>query len=343
MKVDGGIMTRAEVAEVVTAVRAAEADGYDGIWSPETAHDPFLPLVLAAEHTRTLTLGTGIAVAFARSPMTVANTAYDLNRLSGGRFLLGLGSQIQPHIERRFSMPWGRPVARMRDFVRALHAIWDSWESGQPLDYHGEFYSHTLMTPFFNPGPSPAGRPPVLLAAVNEGMTEIAGEVCDGLVVHAFSTPRFVREVTVPALLRGLDRAGRRRADVQVSCPAFVVTGADGDETAASEAAVRAQIAFYASTPAYRAVLDLHGWGDLQPELRALSLRGEWQEMGRRLPEEVLHTFAVVAAPDRVAEELLARYGDLVDRLTVSIPTADADLRRSVFAGLRGALPIPTA
>jgi probable F420-dependent oxidoreductase len=320
MKVDGGLGISSDLDGVVESVADAEKAGYDGFWTAETNHDPFFPLVIAAEHSRDIELGTGIAVAFARNPMTLAQIGNDLQLLSKGRFLLGLGSQIKPHITKRFSMPWSSPAARMREFVLAMRAIWDTWANGTKLDFRGDFYTHTLMTPFFDPGPNPYGNPKVFLAAVGEKMTEVVGETCDGMLCHGFTTERYLREVTVPALDRGLAASGRTRADLELSLPAFIVTGTDEEQMAASAKGVRQQIAFYGSTPAYRPVLDLHGWGGLQEELNALSKQGEWVEMGKLVTDDMLHTFAVVAEPSKVAPELLARYGDLVDRVSFYAP-----------------------
>jgi probable F420-dependent oxidoreductase len=318
MLVDGGIGS--DLAKAAAQAQMQEELGFDGLWAAETNHDPFLALTLAAEHTSRIEIGTGIAVAFARSPMTLAQTAYNLNAFAEGRFLLGLGSQIKAHITRRFSMPWSHPAARMREFVQAMQAIWDAWEHGTKLDFRGDFYEHTLMTPFFDPGPNPYGAPRVFLAAVGELMTEVVGEVCDGMLCHGFTTESYLREVTMPALTRGLDAGGRERGDVQLSLPAFVVTGTTEEEMAAAAVGVRGQIAFYGSTPAYRGVLEHHGWGDLQGELNALSKQGRWKEMGELIDDEVLATFAVVAEPDGVGAGLLARFGDLVDRVSFYAP-----------------------
>ncbi len=342
MKVDGGIGALAPgsggggLAAIGAAAKAQEEYGYDGLWSAETSHDPFFPLLIAAEHTERIELGTGIAVAFARSPMTLAGTAWDLQGYSGGRCILGLGSQIKAHIEKRFSMPWSHPAARMRELVLAIRAIWANWQDGTPLKFEGEFYRHTLMTPFFNPGPVEAGPPKVFLAAVGERMTEVAGEVCDGIILHGFTTERYVREVTLPALARGWEKGGRTRADFQLSGPLFVVTGADDEQMAKARAGTKQQIAFYGSTPAYRGVLELHGWGDLQPELNALSKQGKWVEMGDLVDDEILETFAVVGEPEAIAAELSARYGDIVDRLSFYAPyQSDPDRWRSVIDGLK--------
>lgn len=318
MLVDGGI--GAELAKAGAAAAEQEGLGFDGIWAAETNHDPFLALTLAAEHTERVELGTSIAVAFARSPMTLAQTAYDLNAFAQGRFRLGLGSQIRAHITRRFSMPWSHPAPRMREFVLAMQAIWRSWAEGSKLDFRGDFYEHTLMTPFFDPGPNDFGAPPVFLAAVGEVMTTVAGEVADGMLCHGFTTESYLREVTLPALGAGLDASGRTRSDLQLSLPAFVVTGSTEEQMAAAAVAVRGQIAFYGSTPAYRGVLEHHGWGDLQTELKPLSKEGRWAEMGERIDDDMLDTFAVVAQPEAVGDALMARYGDLVDRISFYTP-----------------------
>ena len=318
MLVDGGIGS--DLARAAEGARLQEELGFDGLWAAETNHDPFLALTLAAEHTERIELGTGIAVAFARSPMTLAQTAYNLNAFAEGRLLLGLGSQIKAHITRRFSMPWSHPAARMREFVLAMQAIWDSWEQGTRLDFRGDFYEHTLMTPFFNPGANEFGAPRVFLAAVGELMTKVAGEVCNGMLCHGFTTESYLREVTMRALGEGFEAGGRTRADIQLSLPAFIVTGTNEDEMAAAAKGVREQIAFYGSTPAYRGVLEHHGWGEMQTELNALSKQGKWVEMGLLIDDEVLDAFAVVAEPDQVGPALLARFGDLVDRVSFYAP-----------------------
>jgi probable F420-dependent oxidoreductase len=321
MKVDAAVPT--DLAAVATVARRAVEAGFNGLWSSETNHDPFLPLTLAAERAPGLDLGTAIAVAFARTPMTVASVAHDLQRFSGGRFHLGLGSQIRPHIEKRFGMPWSRPAARMREFVLALRAIWDCWDNGSPLKFRGDFYRHTLMTSFFSPEPSTFGPPKILIAAIGDNMTRVAGEVADGLLVHSFTTERYLREVTIPALRSAFVSAGRSRSEFQVAYPGFVVTGADEEAMRASAREIRQRIAFYGSTPAYRPVLELHGWGDLQTELHTLSLQGRWADMGGLIDDEVLETFAVVAEPDRVAQAILARFAGLVDRFMLTVPRRD--------------------
>jgi probable F420-dependent oxidoreductase len=318
MKIDGGIWGGLDKAGPAAAQQ--EARGYDGIWVPEASHDPFLPLVLAAEHTERLDLATGIVVAFARNPMTLAQVSWDLQAASQGRFILGLGSQIKPHITRRFSMPWSSPAARMREMILAIRAIWESWNQGTKLDFRGDFYSHTLMTPFFNPGPNPHGDARVFLAGVGELMTQVAGEVADGFLCHGFTTRQYLDEVTLPNLAKGRAKAGKAMDGFQLAGPMFVVTGRDEAEMAEAAKGVKGQIAFYGSTPAYRPVLELHGWGDLQEELNRLSKEGRWAEMGDLIDDEMLATFAVVAPLDEVAGALKERWGDVLDRLSFYAP-----------------------
>ncbi|WP_436493332.1 TIGR03617 family F420-dependent LLM class oxidoreductase [Actinokineospora sp. HUAS TT18] len=311
MKVDSGGYAET-VAAAAAAIAAAEDQGYDGAWVAETKLDPFLAMAVAADRTSRIELVTAIAVAFARNPMTVAVQANDIHGLSGGRFALGLGSQIEPHITKRFGMPWSSPAARMREFVLAVRAIWHAWETGERLAFRGEFYKHTLMTPFFDPGPNPHGNPKVYVAAVGPRMTEVAGEVADGMLCHSFLTERYLREVTLPAVARGRVKAGADLAGFDVSVPPFTAT------TPEELADVKEKIAFYGSTPAYRAVLDLHGWGELQDELHALSRRGRWAEMPGLVTDDVLNAFAVVGSPDEVAAEVRRRFGDVAQRLTLS-------------------------
>ena len=334
MKVDGGVGF--DLTTAAQNAREAEDAGYDGLWSAETSHDPFFPLLLAAEHTERVELGTGITVAFPRSPMHLANVGYDLQSYSKGRFMLGLGSQIRAHIEKRFSATWGNPAARMRELILATRAIWSSWQEGTKLDFRGDYYTHTLMTPMFNPGPNAYGTPKVFLAAVGERMTEVAGEVCDGLLAHGFTTEAYLRDVTLPALERGLAKAGKQRADFQISCPVFVVTGADEQEFEAADKGVRQQIAFYGSTPAYKGVLEKGGWNDLQPELNRLSKQGEWVQMGTLITDDVVDAFAVRGEPEEIPKLILARYGDVIDRVTFYAPyKSDPDRWKAVLAGFK--------
>jgi probable F420-dependent oxidoreductase len=334
MKVLGGLM--GELGSVPERVRALEAKGYDGAVSAEIASDPFFPLVLAAEHSSRIELMTSIAVAFARNPMTLANVAHDLNAWSKGRFVLGLGSQIQPHITRRFSMPWSHPAARMRELILAMRAIWRCWYEGEKLAFRGDFYQHTLMTPMFTPTNTGYGPARVALAAVGPHMTEVAGEVADGLIAHAFTTERYLREVTLPALERGFAKAGRSRKDFEITCPVFVVTGDDEQSFEASRRGVAQQISFYGSTPAYRPVLELHGWGELQSELNRMSKRGLWVEMGDLVTDEILEAFAVVAEPAKVAGVLAARYGDLVDVWLGAVNSKEPEVESGMLETLHG-------
>jgi probable F420-dependent oxidoreductase len=335
VKIDAAIP--AQLDRVSDAVRVVERRGYTGAWCGELNNDPFLPLVLAAEHTSRVELGTCIAVAFARNPMTVAYKVWDLQNYSEGRFVLGLGSQIRPHIEKRFGMPWSKPVSRMRDFVRAIRAIWSCWQDGTELNFEGEFYTHRLMTPNFVPEAHRYGPPKVYIAAVGEAMTELCGEIADGVHTHGFTTERYVREVTTPALERGMARSGRSRAEVAISCPVFLVTGRDDEEMEKACNATRSQLAFYGSTPAYRGVLELHGWGDLQTDLRTLSLRGEWEAMGNLIDEEMLDTLALVAPLDAIAARAHERYDGLVDRLMLGLPSdIDDEVAADIIRRLQG-------
>jgi len=339
MKVDGGIPTN--LNKVASAAQEVEAAGYSGGWTAETAHDPFLPLLLAAEHTTDLELGTSIAVAFARNPMTLANTGWDLQAYSKGRFILGLGSQIKPHITKRFSMEWSHPAPRMREMILAIRAIWDCWLNGTKLDFRGDFYSHTLMTPFFTPDAADLegfGVPKIFLAGVGTLMTEVAGEVCDGFLCHGFTTERYLREVTIPALARGRAKAGKTMEGFEIVGPSFVVTGTNQEQMDAAAAGTRQQIAFYGSTPAYKPVLELHGWGGLQDELNTLSKQGKWVEMGTLIDAEILNTFAVVGEPETIAPELHTRYGDVISRISFYAPyQSDPQRWSKVLADLKAA------
>ncbi|MCK9249109.1 MAG: TIGR03617 family F420-dependent LLM class oxidoreductase [Solirubrobacteraceae bacterium] len=315
---------------------AAERAGYGGWWALETQNDPFLACAVAAERTERIELVTGIAVAFARNPMTVALQANDVQLLSGGRFVLGLGSQIKPHITKRYSMPWSKPAARMREFVLAVRAIWKAWETGERLAFRGEFYSHTLMTPFFDPGPNPHGNPPIVLAAVGPLMTEAAGEVADGMLCHPFNSERYVREVTLPAIARGRAKAGLPAEGFGLSAPGLVAMGDTDEELDAAIDKVRRQIAFYGSTPAYRPVLDLHGWGDLQERLNVMTRESAWERMPDIVDDEVLRTLAVVGTPEEVVTELQRRYGGIATRIPIQLPTDDPDRTKALLAVLEG-------
>lgn len=332
MKVDGGVGS--ELATVGAQVQELEEMGYAGIMTAETSHDPFFPLLVAAQSTEKIELMTSIAVAFARTPMVLANIGHDLNAFSKGRFVLGLGSQIRPHITKRFSMPWSNPAARMREFILAMRAIWSSWHDGEPLQFAGKFYTHTLMTPMFTPTDVDYGAPRVFLAAVGPKMTEVAGEVADGMIVHAFTTEKYLRETTLPSLERGFAKAGKSRDDFEISYPVFVVTGQTEEELAQSRIATAKQIAFYGSTPAYKPVLDSIGAGDLQGELNTMSKQGRWDEMGTLIGDDLLSEFAVVGEPDSIAPQLKSRYGDIADRTSAAYANIPKSERMKIIADL---------
>jgi probable F420-dependent oxidoreductase len=300
--------------------RDIEGLGYDGLFVPEIKRDPFLPLALAARHTTRVEIGTSVALALPRNPIHVAHTAHDLQSLSGGRCILGLGSQIRAHIEKRFSADWSQPAARMEEFVLALQAIWRSWNEGVPLDFLGRFYRHLRMTPEFDPGPSGYRPPKVFLGGVGKTMSEVVGRVADGLFVHSFATERYLRQVTLPALERGLAQSGRRRDDIEVCLVPFVITGRSEEEIAFAREATRRQLAFYGSTPAYRPVLEIHGWGGLQRELHGLSKLGRWSEMADLVSDDILAAFAIDASLDDFGRAINRRYGDIVDRVALLAP-----------------------
>ena len=336
MRVDAALTTT-DLHKVPDAARSIEAAGYDGIYTFEGQHDAMFPLLLAAEHTERVELTTAVVIAFARNPMTLAQSAYDLQLASRGRFNLGLGTQIKPHIEKRFSMEWSKPAARMREMVLAIRAIWARWHEGTKLDFQGEFYTHTLMTPFFDPGPSAFGVPRVFLGGVGPRMTEVAGEVADGFMIHPFSTEKFMRETTMPALQRGLDTSGRDRSQLEIAFPAMVIIAESDEELAKGRDAMRPRLAFYGSTPAYKLVLDAHGWGELQTELNRLSKTGDWATMASMITDEMVDTFVVSGTPEQIAPRVHERYGDLVQRVSFDTPDKLGRERvERVLAGFRG-------
>ncbi len=306
MEIDGALLS-ADLSETAQAARTIEAQGFDGLLAFEGAHDPFVPLAVAAEHTTRVRLTTAIAIAFARNPMTCAYLANDLQLVSRGRFVLGLGTQIRPHIEKRFGQPWSKPNARMREFVRAIRAIWQAWDTGERLDFRGAFYTHTLMTPFFSPGPNPHGRPRIALAGFGPSMIAVAGEVADGWIVHPLHSPSYVRAEGLPALERGLARAGRGRRDVEVASQTITMIGTTDAELAAARTKAKGQIAFYGSTPAYRVMLAHHGWEHLQPELNAMSKQGRWLDMIALVTDDMLDTVGVCGGPAEAGRKLRER------------------------------------
>ena len=321
MKLDAGLAVEGKhLPTIDEAGRAAESLGFAGLWTSETKHDSFLPLAVATISTRTLDLGTSIAIAFSRSPMTTAQISWDLQDLSGGRFILGLGTQVKAHIERRFSMPWGRPAARLKDYILALRAIWQSFQAEDSLNYEGEFYQHTLMTPFFNPGPIEHPEIPIYIAGVNTGLARLAGELCDGFHVHPFHTLEYVRQIVKPAIKEGAEKENRHPEDVKLATSIFVITGETEEEVEEQREKMRTQTAFYASTPSYRVVLEAHGWEDIGEELGNLARDKKWDEMPNLITDEMLRTFAVEAAPDEVGPALKKRYEGLMDRVALYVP-----------------------
>ncbi len=305
---------------VMDLARQVEDYGFDGLWTSEAAHNPFLPLTLAAAATKRIELGTAIAVAFPRSPMVTAQIAWDLATQSGGRFILGLGTQVKAHITKRFATDWTTPLPRLREYIQAIHAIWNTFQTNAPLRYQGEHYRLILMTPFFNPGPMANPNIPIYIAGVNEGMCRLGGELCQGFHVHPFHTVRYLKEVIIPNIEVGAQKMGRSRADVALTCAVFVVTGRNAEETQANAIAAKTQIAFYASTPTYEAVLKLHGWDDVAERLSKMAREGRWLEMWQEISDDMLHEVAVVAPPDELADAVKERYAGLLDRVGYYFP-----------------------
>src|SRR5215218_4810968 len=314
MRLDAGLGTEGDYLRGTgKTARAAEDLGFAGLWTNETKHDAFLPLAIAANETESIELGTSVAIAFSRSPMEVAQTAWDLQDLSGGRFILGLGTQVKAHVKRRFSMPWDKPVARLREYVGALRAIWDSFQTDESLSFEGEFYRHTLMTPFFNPGPIEHPDVPIYVAGVNTALARLAGELCDGFHVHPFHSPEYVRRTVKPAIAEGAQKVGRDPGEIELATSVFVITGEQREK-------MRAQISFYASTPTYRTVLEAHGWEEVGERLGKLARDKRWEEMPELITDEMLRAFAVEAAPGEVGDALKERYEGLIDRVSLYMP-----------------------
>lgn len=335
MKIDGPFY--AEMTDAAReAARLSEA-GYDGIYTLEGSRDPFLPLALASQACPQLDIATGIAVAFPRNPAHIAYQAFDLQRFSGGRFLLGIGPQIKAHIEKRFGLDFDPPAPRMREYIQAVKAFFNCWQHGEPLDFRGDYYRHTLMTPMFNPGPLEAGVPPILLGALGPKMTEVAGEVADGLIVHPFNTLSFVEQRQLPAVQRGLDRSQRSREDFILQVAAICITGNNEAEYAAAKATVTSLLAFYGSTPAYKPPMESVGYGELQPELNALSKEGRWDEMSTLIDDDFINHFAVCGEPGEIAGKLHAKYGAHADRLSIYAPySTEPDVWPGIIADLKG-------
>ncbi len=304
-------------SSMASSARRAEELGFAGLMTAEASHEPYLPLMLAAEHTERIDLLTGIALAFTRSPMTTAYTAWDLQRYTKGRFILGLGTQIKAHNEKRFSVPWDRPGPRLRDLVLSLRAIWDCWQNGGRLRHEGEFYKFSLMTPFFNPGPQEHPGVPVYIAGVNPYMCRLAGELCDGFHVHPIHTVKYLTEVVRPLVAEGAARSGRDPAEVKYVSGCFVVFADSDEERERWTGVTKQQIAFYASTPAYKSILAVHGWEELGPRLTELSKAGKWEDMASLVSDEMLSVMAVIGRRDEIAAKLIGKYSGLLDRITL--------------------------
>jgi probable F420-dependent oxidoreductase len=314
MKLDAALPP-VQLKDVPAIAEAAQEIGFDALWTQETQHDPFLPCALIAEHSTVLNFGTAIAVSFSRSPANLAYTAWDLAAQSGGRFILGLGTQVKAHIERRFGMTWPESVTgQLREQIQVIRAFWDTWQNGAKLNFRGEYYKATLMSPFFNPGAIEHPNIPIYIAGVNTGLAKLAGELCDGFHAHPFNSPRYMREVILPAIEDGLQRSGRGRGDISVSMTPFVAT------TPEEEAFARMQIAFYASTPSYQAVMDLYGWSETAQQLSGFAAKGEWSEMPMLITDEMLREFCLVTTQENLADDLKKRYEDIADRLTLYTP-----------------------
>lgn len=333
MKVDAGLS--ADMGSIAAQVTRLEKLGYDGVRLAELNHDPFLPLTLAAEHSTTLELITSVAVAFARNPMSMATIAHDLNAFSSGRLVLGLGSQVRPHIERRFSMPWYKAARQMREFIEAMHAIFDCWYDGERLEFIGEYYEHTLMPSTFTPENLEAGRPRINLSATGPLMTRVAAEVADGMIMHPFSSEKYIREVTLPAIETGLSNSGRSLDDFELDYAPIIATGTDEESLVRSIEIARGRIAFYGSTEAYRPVLDIHGWGEIQVELSMLNKRREQKEMSRLITDDILNTIAIVGTPDEVVVAMKDRLGDVIGRTGFHISSLPDEQQMELIAQLK--------
>ncbi len=314
MKIDAALPP-VQLKDVPAISKAAEEIGFDALWTQETQHDALLPCALIAEHTTKMNFGTAIAVSFMRSPTNLAYMAWDLAAQSGGRFILGLGTQVKAHIERRFGMQWPESVTgKLREQILAMCALWDCWQNGTKLNFRGEYYKLTLMSPFFDPGKVANPNIPIYIAGVNTGLAKLAGELCDGFHVHPFNSPRYLKEVMLPAIEEGAQKTNRNEQSVTVSVTAFIATSPEEENFA------RAQLSFYASTPSYRSVMNFYGWGETAEKLSAHAAKGEWTEMPMLITDEMLHEFCLVTSADKLANELKTRYDGIADRLTLYTP-----------------------
>ena len=334
LKLDSSLMF--DPVKVGAMAAELEEAGFDGAYTFEGQHDPFISLAAAAMNTQKMELMTSIAVAFARNPMSLAYQANDLQLLSEGRFILGLGTQVKAHIERRFNMPWSKPAARMREMVQALKEIWRCWESGDKLSFEGEFYQHTLMSPTFSPPANPHGAPQIYIAGVGPLMTRVAAEVGEGLFVHPFHTPLSLSEITMPAVNQGLELAGKTRSDFCIAAQVITATGLTEEELQAAEFSARNQIAFYGSTPAYLPVLEAHGWEAFQPEANRLTKEGKWAELAALVDDDMLQAFALIGEPAAVAQQLVDRFKGVVERVSPVIYSPSPDLLRVLLEAIRG-------
>ncbi|MGE0821680.1 MAG: TIGR03617 family F420-dependent LLM class oxidoreductase [Candidatus Binatia bacterium] len=314
--------------------RWAESIGHDGLWSIETAHEPFMPLAIAATDTQRVTLGTAIAVAFPRNPTVLAHTCWDLQANSNGRFILGLGTQVKGHNERRYGVPFVAPVKKLREMILAMRAVWDCWQNDTPLRFEGEFYRLTMMTPFFSPPKIAHPKIPIYVAGVNRLIAEMVGEVCDGFHVHPLNSPRFLRESLIPSIEKGAQRAGRSRQAITLSTQALVATGDSTEAITAQREDIRRQIGFYASTRTYAPVLETHGWGEVSGKLSAKAAAGDWAGMAREVTDEMLDEFCISGPIDEIGKKLRARYDGLLDRVSLYLPFRpgenDAGLKRII-------------
>ena len=338
MKVDTILPT--DLSHVPQAARRAEELGYDGVLTPETGHDPFLAHVLAAEHTERLELSTAVAIAFPRSPMAVAQIAWDIQKQSKGRFTVGLGTQVKGHVVRRYGMDWSPPGPRLREYILMMRAIWDSWQNGTRPEFHGQHYRYTLMTPFFNPGPIEHPQIPIHISAINPYNCRLVGELCDGIKLHAFNTQKYFEEVILPNIEQGAKKAGRDPKEIEICGLGFVITGENEEEVEKAKAPVRQQLSFYASTRSYRPVLDIEGWGDLNEELFRMSMEGKWPDMPAKITDDVLDKFAVIGTHDEIVGKIKEKCAGFIDRLGFGIPVRspeDEERLKSMIKELQAA------
>lgn len=336
MKIDVQMLSP-ELSDMAQCVRLAEAAGFDGLWTSETQHDPFLPLILAAEHSTRLELGTSIAVTFPRSPAVLAQLGWDLAKYSRGRFIMGLGSQVRAHNERRLGAKWDKPIRQMRETIEAVRAIWHAYQSGEPLTYQGDYFNLNLMTPFFNPGPIEHSTIPIYISAVNQQMLQLAGSHCDGVHLHAIDTVRYLEEFAWPQIEKGIAKRGRSAENFSASAGVFVVP-TDAADPAGIEAFTRQQIGFYLSTPAYRIVMELHGWEEIGLRLSKLARRGEWQNMPALITDEMMNEFVIHGSWAELPGKVRAKYGGLLQRVSYYLPFVPGEEKagwQATVAGFR--------